>query len=478
MTKKMYVKPTFSKHVIGVMNKFGNAYSKNYRDAIDGVSINSLIEDFGSPLFVFSEKTLRRQYRDLHEAFSSRYPNVQFSWSYKTNYMGAICSLFHQEGEYAEVVSEFEYDRARLLGVKPQHIIFNGPYKGDGLKKALSEGAIVNLDNFNEIVAAEEAAKQLHKKVKIGIRMNMDTGIYPQWSKFGFNYDNKQAHEAINRIMRSENLQLTGFHTHLGTFILEPNAYAIAVEKMVGLLQEVEKQYETTLEYLDLGGGFPSRNRLKGTYLAPDVAIPNLDEYAEAICGTLLRNLKPKSYPKLFLETGRALVDEAGYLITTVVAQKQLPEGIKSYIVDSGINLLYTATWYNFSIQPDRQINGTPEMVRVYGDLCMNIDCIADSVYLPPLALGNRLILHPVGAYNVTQWMQFITYRPAIVMVNEEKRADLIRRKETMEDVINCETIPKRYQFKEIGTGKKKSSAEGGAKPKSKEVNDTSKADG
>lgn len=442
MGNKQYLKPTFIKQTVGIMNKFGNSYYKGFKDNIDGATIDSMVDKFGSPLFVFSERALRQKYRDIYSTFSTRYPNVQFAWSYKTNYLGAICSLFHQEGEFAEVVSDFEYEKARSLGIKGENIIFNGPFKGTCFERALQENAIVNLDNFGELFAAEELAKKMKKKVKIGIRINMDTGIYPHWNKFGFNLESRRAYEAVNRIIRSKHLSLVGLHCHIGTFVLDTNAYKIEVEKLVLFMHEIEHQFNITIEYLDIGGGFPSMNRLKGIYLPPDVVIPNIEEYSEVVCSTLLRHLKPNAYPKLILETGRALVDEAGYFITTIVAQKHLPEGIKSYFVDSGINLLYTSTWYNHSIQPDRQINGIPEQCRLFGCLCMNIDVIADSVYLPPMALGSRLVMHPVGAYNTSQWMQFITYRPAVVMVMEDGSVELIRKKEVLEDVTRCEIIP------------------------------------
>jgi diaminopimelate decarboxylase len=447
MTKKLYMRPTFIKQVVGVLNKFGNTYYRSFCEKIDGVAVDALVEKLGSPLFVFSEKTIRQRYRDLYSAFSTRYPNVQFAWSYKTNYLGAVCSVLHQEGEIAEVVSEFEYEKARRLGIPARDIIFNGPYKPfAALVKAFAEGAIVNIDNFDELYIAEKAAKEAGKKACVGIRLNMDTGVYPQWSKFGFNIENGQAMDAVNRIVRSQHLRLCGLHAHIGTFMLEPKAYAVETEKMVKLMLEIESKFDLTIEYLDIGGGFPSKSRLKGIYLPPDVVVPNVEEYAEAVCGTLLRYLKPQQFPKLFIESGRALIDEAGSLISTVVAHKRLPDGTKSYVIDAGINLLYTSAWYSFSIQPDRQLSGVPEQCMIYGPLCMNIDIVAENVYLPPMPSGTRVVIGPVGAYNVTQWLQFITYRPAVAMVMEDGTIECIRRAERLEDVISCEMIPKKLQ--------------------------------
>lgn len=442
-TKKQYTRPTFTKQALGGMNKFGNTYYKNYRDQIAGSSVQELLAEHGSPLFVFDEQALRNQYRKISGEFESRYPNVQFSWSYKTNYLNAICSVLHQEGEIAEVVSEFEYDKARTLGVSGKDIIFNGPHKGyTGLEKAFREDAMVHLDNFDELLLAEQVAKDLNKKISLAIRTNMDTGMKPAWSRFGFNLENGQAYEACSRIHKSEWLDLRGLHTHVGTFILEPVIYANATRKLVEFMHQIEDGFGFNIDYLDLGGGLPSKNRLKGVYLPPEVAIPPYSEYAEAICGTLHQTLRPGEYPKLYMESGRAMVDEAGSLVTSVISRLKQPDGTKGYTLDAGVNVMYTHTWYNYQVEPTRQISEPPESCKLYGPLCMNIDVVAESVYLPPLEVGDSVVLSPMGAYNVTQWMQFIAYRPAVVMVDPEGNSHVIRKRENLESVQKDEVVP------------------------------------
>jgi diaminopimelate decarboxylase len=448
--KRKYEKPVINPVRVGLSNKVsGKAFlSSRVRTEIDGVPISELVEKYGSPLFVFSEKKLRNSFRRFKQAFETRYPNVEFTWSYKTNYLKAICAILHQEGETAEVVSEFEYEKARKLGIPGDQIVFNGPYKPkDALRTAIIEGARINADTFEEISDIEEIAKELGQKVKIGIRINMDTGIQPQWSRFGFNLETGQAEDAVKRIQASDWLELNGLHCHMGTFILEPKAYANEVRKMVNFAYHVEDNYGFKIEYLDIGGGFPSKNRLKGIYLPPEVAIPDIDEYADKITDALLENLRPGDFPKLIIESGRAIVDEAGYLITTVYATKRLPNGLKGYILDAGVNILFTAFWYNFKVELDRSVGGTPEPSVLYGPLCMNIDVINDLEYLPPLPRGTRLILSPVGAYNVTQWMQFIRYRPNVVLIGLNGEVDLIREAENLEDIERREILPDRLRL-------------------------------
>ena len=449
--RRPYEKPIIKKLHAGLMNKFGwsPAYARKIRTAIDGVTIDELVEKFGSPLFVYSERTARQKYRQMFNAFSTRYPNVQFGWSYKTNYLQAICALMHQEGAVAEVVCKMEYDKARALGIPGEKIIFNGPHKPlAALEQAVAEGAMINADHLDEIVDLETIARKLGRPIHIGIRLNLDAGIYPQWSRFGFNLESGQALEAVKRIAIGGKLKLNGLHCHIGTFILDPQAYARQVEKMVAFGYEVEKTFGFPMEYIDIGGGFPSRSRLKGVYLPPEVAVPGIDDYAENITHALSRALKPGDFPKLIIESGRALIDEAGYLVTSVLASKRLCDGTRAYIADAGIHLLFTAAWYKFNIELDREVGGINENCVVYGPLCMNIDAIDEGVQLPPLSRGTRMILSPVGAYNNTQWMQFIEYRPNIVLVSENGGVDIIREAEDLTDIARRERLPKHLELK------------------------------
>ncbi len=444
-----YEPPTITKLQSGMMNKFGRSsgYARKVRRAIDGVAIDDLVGRFGSPLYVFSEQKIRKLVRECYGAFSRRYPNVALAWSYKTNYLDAICSIMHQEGSLAEVVSEMEYAKARALGVPGEQIIFNGPYKPyRALERAVAEGATVNLDHLDEICDLETVAEKLGRRVPVGLRLNLDAGIHPQWSRFGFNLESGQALDAVKRIANGGKLIPQGLHCHLGTFILEPRAYAKQVEKMVGFAYELEDQFGLAMEYLDIGGGFPSRSRLKTNYLPPDIGVPAIEEFAEHIGEALYHVLRPGKFPKLILESGRALIDEAGYLITTIEAAKRLVDGTRAYVADAGVNLLFTTFWYKLNIELDREVAGLNENSMVYGPLCMNLDALDEGVSLPPLKRGTRLILSPVGAYNNTQSMQFITYRPNVVLIGEQGEVDVIREAEDLSDIVRREKLPERLR--------------------------------
>ena len=445
--KRPYERPFIMKLQSKLMNKHGLGMTRRrpVRKAIDGVKISELVERYGSPLFVYSERALRRKFRQFRTAFSTRYPHVTFGWSYKTNYLKAVCSIMHQEGAAAEIVSKMEFEKAQALGVPGDRIIFNGPFKPlETLAAAVTAGATINIDHLDEIDDLEHVADRLGRPIDVGIRLNMDVGLHPQWSRFGFNLESGQAVDAVKRISRGGKLRLAGLHCHLGTFILDETAYARQVEKLVHFAYQVQSAFGYEMEYLDLGGGFPSRSKLKGTYLAPDVSIPSVDDYAEQICDALSNSLRPGHAPRLILEAGRAMVDEAGYLVTTLQASKRLADGTRAYVADAGINLLFTSFWYKFQVEVDREVSGPEELSVVYGPMCMNIDAIDEGLMLPPLERGHRLIFSPVGAYNNTQWLQFIEYRPNVVLVGEGGEVELIRGREDLSDLERREVLPER----------------------------------
>jgi len=441
--RKPWSKPVLTPHRTGT-NKFGMARHRFYRGEIDGVAIEELVERHGSPLFVLSEHRLRENVRRLLRAFRTRYPRVRYGWSYKTNYLNAVCATMHQEGAWAEVVSDFEYDKARALGVPGSRIIFNGPYKPRAaLEKAAREGALIHLDNLDELFLLEDVARQMGKTVPCAIRLNFDTGYSEAWSRFGFNVESGAAHDAARRIAAAGVLKLTGLHSHIGTFVLDPRAYAAQIKIMAQFMDFAERETGAHIDYIDIGGGFASRNALQGVYLPPDQAVPSIDQYAEVIAQAMMEAVRGrKDWPWLILETGRAVVDDAESLVTSVVGSKRLPDGRKSLILDAGVNVLFTAYWYNHECQPTRAIDGIPEETVLYGPLCMNIDVMRASVWLPPLGLGDRLVFNPVGAYNNTQWQEFIQYRPAIVMVHESGEVSEVRSRDTLETMLARERLP------------------------------------
>ena len=452
MTKLKYERPIIKKLDNSMPNKFGMRTEFKPMTHIDDVAVKGMIADHGSPLFVISEATIRKTFRTAKRAFTTRYPKVQFAWSYKTNYLNAVCNTFHQEGSWAEVVSGFEYEKAMRNGVDGRHILFNGPDKSElDLRKAIANKSLIHIDHLDEYYMILKIAEETKQRPQVAIRVNMDTGIYPMWDRFGFNYENGQAWDVLNKIMMGKMMDLIGLHSHIGTYMMKAEPYGIATTKLADLAVGLQNKYNHHVKYIDLGGGFASKNTLKGAYLPAEDTNPTFDDYAEAITSALLNsNIHPEHLPTLMLETGRALIDDAGSLLGTVITNKRNSVGARNTVLDIGVNILFTSFWYDHKITPAQEFSHHVEDTKIYGPLCMNIDVIRENVSLPPLNAGDNIVMHRVGAYNMTQWMQFITLRPAVVMISDGGEVNVIRDSEKIENITDYEKVPKHLKTFEL----------------------------
>lgn len=420
----------------------------------DDASVAALMKEFGSPLYVVSEDQLRRDYRNFAAAFTRPGIDTQVAYSVKTNYLPAICAIVLDEGGWAEVVSGMEYELVRSLGVPGKKIVFNGPHKTrEELERALSDGAIVNVDNFDELTLVEQVAESIGRPVDIGIRISFRYGIWP-WVKFGFSDDNGDCQAALERIARHPNLELKLLHNHSGTFLLIHDVYANATDRLIDVARRA-RELGLRPTMIDLGGGFPSVNVLKPTLDAPGGSEREdgyLLAYADVICNRLqhARELFGGN-PKLILEPGRAIIDAAVQLACTVIAHKEIAGKGSAIIVDAGNNLVPTSVYYDHGVGAagNGDANGLLKPVTIFGPLCMQSDMLRERALLPPLQVGDSIVMSNVGAYCHTQSSQFIQPRPATVLLGPDG-PELIRRRETWRDVFSLDRLPDRLSVKDF----------------------------
>ncbi|MCB1735985.1 MAG: diaminopimelate decarboxylase [Gammaproteobacteria bacterium] len=437
---------------VGKHRVFDLSPSGGFAEAVD---VDALLAEHGSPLYLLSENALRAQYRSLRDLFVLGGVRTQIAYSYKTNYLPAVCAIFQQEGAWAEVVSGMEYQLARALGVPGRQIVFNGPYKRDDeLARAFQEGALVNIDGFDELDRVEAlVVGNPGLRPRLGIRINFTRGK-TSWTRFGFNHENGDARRALDQIAANQALELVALHNHSGTFQRDPDVYRRAAEVLIA-----NARYARSLglapTVMDVGGGLPSDNRLKPEFDLPGEAgaASRLAPFARAVLEPLSQaDGAFGTHPMLILEPGRALVDASMRLACTVVATKDIPDGGPALVIDAGVNLLPTAYWYEHGVDgisgrgEDRtEATGALRSTQVFGPLCMQIDCVRDNAALPPLQLGDHLLIDNVGAYNLTQSMQFIQPRPAVVMLGQDG-PELVRRAERWQDLFALDRVPARLQ--------------------------------
>jgi diaminopimelate decarboxylase len=441
--KPRYERPVIVRHQVGSMSKFGSRPTIRVYDRFEGVKISDLVAEYGSPLMLFSERVLRERMRELRDQMATRIPRFTIGWSYKTNYLGAICRVLHQEGAWAEVVSGLEMQMALRLGMPGAQILFNGPAKTAAeLEMAFRTGAHIQVDHLDEVMLAESVAERLGVRPEIGVRVNMTELPTQSWDRFGFNLENGSALDAARRIVRKGILDLKTLHIHVGTFVQDADTYRLAVLGIAGLAQTLREESGVMIETLDMGGGFASRNTLLSQYLPGEQATPSFSQYVEKISEGLQEAYGAREWPRIVLETGRAIVDDAGVLVASVVGNKRLTDGRRAVVIDAGVNLLPTAWWYRHDVFPAQDVHGTAEPTVFVGPLCMNIDVVRDRILFPPLSVGDKVVVGRIGAYNVTQWMQFITARPNVVMVGPNGSHGIIRRAETVETLVQQEEMP------------------------------------
>jgi diaminopimelate decarboxylase len=410
---------------------------------IEGVSVEKLVKDFGSPLFIVSAKTIRDNLKRFRSEFSTRYPKVEVAYSYKVNCLRGVLEVIHDEGAWAEVASGLEYEIARKIGVSGKSIVFNGPYKKkEEIKKAIREGALINVDNESELKLLEEIASEFQKPIEVGVRINTDVGLNQLPDRFGFNIESGRALAIVNYCTKKTPIRIAGVHIHLTSYIISPevlthqtpaksieliwpkdaNFYGLAARKVTDFAREIRERFGTTLKYIDMGGGYPM--------------LDSIAPYANAIAEPIL-DVFDHGQPLLILEPGRSIVKDAIQLITTTVGVKELAHGIRSIVVDAGINMIPTSSWKFQEIEPLDKTHGNLRQTIVYGPLCLQTD-ILGIAKLPDLNVGDRLLIKNVGAYNISQSSSFIFPRPPIVLI-DHNRLRVLRNSETVEDVLNLE---------------------------------------
>ena len=329
---------------------------RNNELMIEDVSAIELIKEYGTPLFVISEKQVRQNYNKLCEAFS-KYPKCLVAYSYKTNYLPAVCNILHQEGAGAEVVSAFELLLAKKLGVPSSRIIFNGPGKSDEeIAMIVDEDiALVNADSIEELERINQIAKAKGKIVDVGIRVKPEVPNFFVWQKFGLDIATGEAFKAYQRASELKHINVVGIHAHIGTQICDTRPYTESIRQMAKLMSKVNAELEIEFEFFDIGGGFgvPGFTPLFPT----EEKIENpatVEEFGESIVTTFLSCISDYnlSEPTLVMEPGRIIITDPALILTMVEGTKIIGGSTKTVVVDAGVNLIMFAPYYYHRIVP------------------------------------------------------------------------------------------------------------------------------
>ena len=410
---------------------------------IGGCDVPALVEEFGSPLYVYDETTVRAMCREFVEGFSSEYPDSHVSYSTKAFASPALAGILEEEGLGMNVVTGGELAVAKAAGFPPERIIFHGNNKGTAeLEEAVDYGVgRIVIDGEGEIGLLNRIAGE--RNVTQAVWLRVSPGVDPHThlltttgvldSKFGIPIETGQAEDAVRRATAAPNLDLVGLHFHLGSPIFELEPYSAAVHYV---LEFAARMRDAGLELREFspGGGF-------AIGYEPESPPPAIAAYARQIAGAVRAGCDAHGLaePRLALEPGRAIVGRAGVAVYTVGAIKTIP-GVRTYVsVDGGMadNIRPALYGARYSvINATRPLDAATETVTVAGKFCESGDVLARDVKLPPPRPGDLLTVPASGAYCVPMASNYnMAARPAIVMVREG-HARLIRRRETYDDLL------------------------------------------
>lgn len=419
---------------------------------IGGCDTVQLAQEFGTPLYVLDESLIRERCRQYCSSLARHYPDSEVLYAGKTFLALALCRIMEEEGLGLDVASGGELYTALRAGFPPHRLYFNGNNKSPAeLFMALEAGiGRIVVDNLYELDLLEHLARRHRAKARILIRVTpgieAHTHHYIQTgqedSKFGLGLQSGAALEGVRKALSSRSLLLKGLHCHIGSQIFDLEPYRLAAEAMIGFMAEIRDHLGVALDELDLGGG------LGIPYLATDEP-PSVEDLitvlASAVKETASRRDLP--LPRLILEPGRSLVGDAGTTLYTVGAIKRLP-GVRNYLaVDGGMadnprHALYGARYE--AILANRAAEPGQEVYTVAGKCCESGDILIRDLLLPQARPGDILAVSCTGAYNYSMSSNYNRLpRPATVLV-AAGQADLILERETYEDLIAKDIIPKR----------------------------------
>ena len=412
---------------------------------IGGCDAVKLAADFGTPLYVFDEPTLRSKAAEFKDEFRKRYADVTINYSCKAFINKTLLKLFIDEGLGLDVVSGGEIGYARYAGFPANRIDFPGNNKAaDELALALDTGVShIVVDNFHELKMLGEIAAK--KKLRPNILLRISPGVDPHTHHYitTGNIDSKfgipmvLAEKALSLAMAMPDVNPVGLHFHIGSQLTEIEPYLQSIEFILNFAAEMKKKYKFELRELSVGGGFAVQYTLE----AP---APPVSYYAEAITSKITEKCEElkMALPRLIIEPGRSMVARAGVALYTAGVVKDIP-GVRRYVsVDGGMadNIrpaLYQAK--QDAVVANKMREKAAATVTIAGKFCESGDILISDITLPPISAGDIIAVAGCGAYCIPEAMNYnASFRPAIVMVKEGK-ARLIRRRETLEDLIRCD---------------------------------------
>ncbi|SMF87564.1 diaminopimelate decarboxylase [Paenibacillus uliginis N3/975] len=419
---------------------------------IGGCDTADLKAQFGTPLYIVDEQSVRNRCREYIDAFKVSGLKYQVAYASKAFCVMAMCRLAEEEGMSLDVVSDGELYTALEAGFPAERIHFHGNNKTpDEIEMALDAhiGCFV-VDNEVELHLLQAIAAEKGRQVKILLRVTPGVEAHTHEyistgqtdSKFGFDIGNGSAYEAVKLAASQPNLELLGLHSHIGSQIFEVEGFQMAVQRVAEFTRSVKEGLNVTFSVVNLGGGFGIR------YVEGDTPL-HVSQYVKAITDavkTHFAGIAPE-LPEIWVEPGRSIVGDAGTTLYTVGTSKDIP-GVRKYVaVDGGMTdnprpALYESQYE--ALLANRANEPVEEKVSIAGKCCESGDMLIWDVELPKVESGDLLAVACTGAYNYSMASNYNRIRkPAVVFV-KDGIGDLVVRRESLEDIVRHDVVPVR----------------------------------
>lgn len=424
---------------------------------IGGMDAVNIANEYGTPVYVFDEKHIRDMMRVFQDAINDYYcGNGLVLYASKAFSCKAIYKIASQENIGVDVVSDGELYTAISAGFNPDKIYFHGNNKLlRELEFALdSKVGTIIVDSFREADIIDTLAGKRNIKQNVLIRVNpgveAHTHIFVQTartdSKFGFSISDGNAEKMVEHLLTKRNLNLKGFHCHIGSQIFEKQSFVLATEKMVSFIADMKDKHGFETQTLNLGGGFGIWYNDED----PKLDLNDYREYVKAIVEVLNDKTDKLSLkkPYLLLEPGRSIIGEAGITLYTVGAIKDIT-GVKKYVaVDGGMfeNPRYALYQSKYTALLANRNEPCTEKVTIAGKCCESGDIIATDVALPEAKSGDIIAVLSTGAYNYSMASNYNRnfIPPAIIVYNG--KAEYIIKPQSYEDIVRNDAIPERFE--------------------------------
>jgi len=400
------------------------------------VPIQRIVEQVGTPCYIYSHRTIHRHFHAFDGAFQN-IPHI-VAYAMKANSNIAILKLLAKEGSGADIVSGGELYRALKAGVPSNKMVFAGVGKSsEEIRYALKSDILMfNVESPEELQRINEVAQTMEVKARVALRINPD--IDPQThpyistglkkSKFGIAAD--QALKEFALAHQLSHIDVVGVHCHIGSQLTQVSPFVDAIKKVLSLIQALQSQ-GVKIRYMNIGGG------LGITY--SDETPPHPKDLAAAISSLL-----QTTSCQIIMEPGRSIVGNAGILVTKVLYNKGGTDK-EFVIVDAAMNDLLRPSLYeaHHDIQPVFKDESAPvNTVDVVGPICESGDFLAKDRKMPQPQPGDLLAVMSAGAYGFTMASNYNSRPKTPEVLVKEDKIMVIRERETYDDLIRGESIP------------------------------------